>query len=304
MKLKIWYYNFWEHFKPLERSYIQVLQEDGWEFELDENNPDIVFFNSFNGSINYNGNAIKIGYVTEDMNRFTQIYYKIKNNYFDLVIGNLPILNSPFFCKHPLYIHSANYKEPSEEFMEDINDIVSKIDPTKLKFCCLLASHDMYGNRFQIYNELSKISMIECPGKFINNVPSFDDKGITKRDYLKNFIFNICPENHLGHDGYTSEKIPDAIASGCIPIYFGKTNDDQDVKIFNQKRIIRYDPYSEKSIKSCYELINNLMNNPEMLKEFYQQPVFHENAYNQIKLMFDELKIKFRNLLKLKQLID
>ena len=59
MKLKIWYYNFWNHFKLLERSFTQYLSDNGYEFELNESNPDIIFFNSF-GQINYTGDAIKI----------------------------------------------------------------------------------------------------------------------------------------------------------------------------------------------------------------------------------------------------
>ena len=35
MKIKIWYYNFWQDFDLLERSFIQVLEEDGYDFVLD-----------------------------------------------------------------------------------------------------------------------------------------------------------------------------------------------------------------------------------------------------------------------------
>ena len=109
MKIKIWYYNFWKGFKLLKRSFIQVLEKDGYEFILDEKNPDIVFINSF-GPITYNGPAIKIGYVTEDMYRFTGILKKIQEGYFDMVIGNINYINSSKFCKHPLYINSCDYK--------------------------------------------------------------------------------------------------------------------------------------------------------------------------------------------------
>jgi hypothetical protein len=297
MKLKIWYYNFWGHFKLLERSFTKYLIDNGYEFELDQENPDVVFFNSFGGPITYNGNAIKIGYITEDINRFREIWIKVQQNYFDLVIGNLPTLNHDKFCKHPLYIHSANYKEPSKEFMESINDYVKNTDPTNLKFCSLIAGHDMYNNRVPIYNILSKINFIECPGKLINNVSSFDDEGITKRDYLKKFIFNICPENHKGHEGYTSEKIPDAIASGCIPIYYGHTNDLQDCKIFNQKRIIRYDPENEESLTECFEKVKELVEDKDKLIEFYQQPVFNKDAHLEINKMLEEWKYKFDKLI-------
>lgn len=297
MKIKIWYYNFWKGFDLLKRSFIQVLEEDGYEFVLDEKNPDIVFINSF-GQITYNGPAIKIGYVTEDMNRFTGIFKKIQEGYFDMVIGNINYIKSSKFCKHPLYINSGNYKDPSKERIEYINKFVLEKDTKKLKFCSIVASHDMFGNRMPIINLLSKISFVECPGKLNNNVKSFDDAGLTKQEYIGQFIFNICPENHMGHTGYTSEKILDAISAGCIPIYYGRTDDEQDIKIFNQNRIIRYDPSSKESMENCYKKVKELVDNPDKLKDFYQQQPFIKNADKVIIFMFDDLKKKFKKLLK------
>jgi len=298
MKIKIWYYNFWPNFKLLERSFIQYLSNNGYEFELDETNPDIIFFNSF-GEINYTRNAIKIGYITEDLNRFSGIYKKIQENYFDLVIGNLPPLTDSKFCKHPLYINSGNYNEPNNSINE-MNENVKNKNISELKFCNLIASHDNYNNRLPIFNKLKEISFIECPGKLNNNIESFDLKGITKREYMKDFLFTICPENNYGHEGYTSEKILDAAMTGCIPIYFGRTNDYQDSEIFNQDRIIRYDPLDNNSMNKSFELINDLMNNKDKLKEFYKQPIFNKNASNVINTLLVDLKNKFDNLVNTK----
>ena len=299
MKIKVWYYNFWKGFDLLKRSFIQVLEEEGYQFILDDKNPDIVFINSF-GQITYNGPAIKIGYVTEDMNRFTGIFKKIQEGYFDMVIGNINYIKSSKFCKHPLYINSGNYKDPSKERIEYINKFVLEKDTKKLKFCSIVASHDMFGNRMPIINLLSKISFVECPGKLNNNVKSFDDVGLTKQEYIGQFVFNICPENHMGHAGYTSEKILDAISAGCIPIYYGRTDDEQDIKIFNQNRIIRYDPSSKESMEDCYKKVKELVDNPDKLKEFYQQPPFLDNAENVINFLFNDLRKKFNKLVKKK----
>jgi hypothetical protein len=300
MKIKVWYYNFWKGFNLLKRSFIQVLEEDGYQFILDDKNPDIVFINSF-GQITYDGPAIKIGYVTEDMCRFTGIYKKIQEKkYFDMVIGNLPPLKSSKICKHPLYINSCDYRDPSKERILSINKLVLEKDTTKLKFCSIVASHDMYGNRMPIVNILSKISFVECPGKMNNNVPSFDDAGLTKQEYIGQFVFNICPENHMGHEGYTSEKILDAISSGCIPIYYGRTDDEQDIKIFNQNRIIRYDSSSDESLDDCFEKVKELVQNPDKLKAFYQQPPFLDNSEEVINCLFVDLRKKFTKLVKRK----
>lgn len=300
MKIKVWYYNFWQHFDLLKRSFIQVLEEDGYEFVLDEKNPDIVFINSF-GPITYNGPAIKIGYVTEDMNRFTGIFRKIQEKtYFDMVIGNLPPLKSSKICKHPLYVDAKNKNIPNKELMIKMNKKVLDKDPTKLKFCSIVASHDMFGNRMPIVNLLSKIKFIECPGKLNNNVKSFDEECLTKEEYLENFLFNICPENHEGHEGYTSEKIRECITAGCIPIYYGRTNDHQDLKIFNQDRIIRYDTNSKESMSKCFNKIKELMSNQDKLIKFYKQPPYVEDADLIINQMFNDLKNKFKKLVNKK----
>ena len=271
---------------------------------MDEKNPDIVFINSF-GSITYNGPAIKIGYVTEDMNRFTGIFRKIQEKtYFDMVIGNLPPLKSSKICKHPLYIDAENPKIPDKDMMIQCNNKVLSKDPTKLKFCSLIASHDMYGNRMPVVNILSKIKLVECPGKLNTNVKSFDDDGLTKEEYLENFIFNICPENHKGHEGYTSEKIRECITAGCIPIYYGRSNDEQDSKIFNENRVIRYDPSNKESMEKCYNTVKELMENPDKLKEFYHQSSYLNDGELIIQEMYTDLKKKFKKLLKKKNLLN
>ena len=137
MKLKISYQNFWSDFDDqglLERSFIQVLREDGYEFVIDKKNPDIIFFNSFGGPITYNGPAIKIGYVTEDMNRFKEIFKKIHEGYFDFVLGNIPTMKSSKFCKHPLYVAAENYNNPSKEIMDKMNSFFGYSVVEKLKF--------------------------------------------------------------------------------------------------------------------------------------------------------------------------
>ena len=304
MKLKIWYYNFWNGFNGnelLQRSFIRILQEDDYQFVLDEKNPDIIIFNGFGGPITYNGPAIKIGYVTEDLGRFKELFSKFKTGYFDMLLGCIENLKSSKICKHPLYIESTSYRNPSKEDMYSINLKVKNKDCLKLKFCCIIASHDMFGNRMPIVNLLSKIKFIECPGKLNHNVKSFDDEGLTKEQYLENFLFTICPENNKAQKGYTTEKIRNAISSGCIPIYYGNANDEQDSKIFNQERIIRYDPSSTESMNNCYNKVKELMEDPDKLKEFYQQPPYLENADQVIEEMYTDLKKKFKKLLKRKK---
>ena len=45
-----------------------------------------------------------------------------------------------------------------------------------------------------------------------------------KIEVLKNFRFCICYENMQGKKGYVTEKIFDAFAAGCVPVYWGASN--------------------------------------------------------------------------------
>jgi hypothetical protein len=275
-------------------SFINVLEELGYQLKLvqENDNPDVVFICCF-GKITYDGPALKVGYISEDMNRFQGIYHKMTQGYFDLFIGCIPPSKSKKFCKHPYYINITNYKEHTKEYIEGINKMVKEKNFSKLKFCTIVASHDMYGNRMPVIKMMEKISKVECPGKLNNNVPSFDDEGLTKIEYISQFIFNICPENSKGHEGYTTEKIRECINAGCIPIYYGNCDDDIDSKIFNQNRIIRYDPNNKKSMEDCYNKVKELYENKDKLKEFYHQSPYVEGADNVFREMFDEYKKKF-----------
>ena len=72
------------------------------------------------------------------------------------------------------------------------------------------------------------------PGKLFNNASNEELNSIGKQEYLKRFIFNICPENTV-EEGYTTEKIFQCIEAGCIPIYNGIRPVEKG--ILNQERI-------------------------------------------------------------------
>lgn len=306
MRIKVDFRNFWNNFKQqakngggLKRSFIQVLNEDGYEFVLDEKDPDIIFFNSW-GEINYTGRAIKVAYVTESANRFRELFRKIQEkSYFDLIIGNVPNIKSKF-VKHPLYIPSCDPYTINQEYFNNINNFVKNRKIDDLKFCALVNSHDQFNTRTPILRELEKIKFVECPGKLHHNTKSFDDDGISKVDYLKKFLFNICPENTEGHEGYYTEKLMDCSISGCIPLYYGQKFDEYDNKIFNSDRIIFFDPYDDKSVKDAGNKVRKLMDNKEMLLEMYQKPIFLDTAEETLRVLYENLKKKFSKMLKKK----
>lgn len=321
MIVKVDFQNFWGNFAEkynggLSRSLIKLLEEDGIEFKLEKNNPDIIFFSVFS-PINYQGNALKIGYVTEPISWFRQMHEKIADNYFDMIVGCVPNLKKKF-VKLPLYLSVSEPRKFNKDKINSINNFIKnqKIEVNNddksisaakrfnLKFCSLINSHDKFNSRIPILRKLEKISFVDCPGKLNHNVKSFDDDGITKVEYLKGFIFNICPENTYGHDGYITEKLIQCCESGCIPIYAGTNFDNLDKRFFNENRIIRYDPNNEESINEAYLKVKSLIENPDELIKFYKQNAIHENADLVVNEILENYKKKVKRLLKKNNIIS
>jgi predicted PolB exonuclease-like 3'-5' exonuclease len=128
--------------------------------------------------------------------------------------------NSNYICL-PLWLlyffTPLDTKDTIQRKLSEFNTVYKKT-----KFCALLARHDrLYNLRTNIYNLASKIGHVDCPGKLLHNDESlYKEFNNDKRLYLRQYYFNICPENS-NSPGYVTEKLFEALYSGCIPIYNG-----------------------------------------------------------------------------------
>ena len=153
---------------------------------------------------------------------------------------------------------------------------------------CFVARDDVGKNRKRMLRYFRNNNIhIDCPSKIGNNCPSIESRNISKNEFLQSYIFNLCPEN-IYNEGYVTEKIFDACISGCIPLYFGGGINHIE-KIINMDRVI----LTRTGFKSHYygdmlEKINFLQNNEELEKFFYQ-PVFQENASDEILKLFEKV---------------
>ena len=125
-------------------------------------------------------------------------------------------------------------KNDIKETINNINNAKSK----KNKFASLVASHDIPKIRTEIYNKISKIGEVKCAGKLLHNDNTLkNDFGNNKIEYLRDFKFNICPENTIS-EGYITEKLFDSFRAGCIPIYSGDENIELD--LINKNALLFY----------------------------------------------------------------
>ena len=234
-------------------------------------------------------NICKILLITEPIKNFSKsgenfhLTYKLfLNNKFDIIVGciNHDIENRRF--KFPIYLFQWNFNYKSDKLYLSTNKYVQESIDNK-KFCCLINGWDPDGHRTKMYNKLSSLGNIFCPGKLLNNCPTFPRGNNTKPKYIRNFWFNICSENydHNNIEGYITEKLMDACLGGAIPIYAGWF-DEYDAKIFNKDRILFYNSKDELSFEKVYKQIKELLENKEKLISFYRQPVFCETAFETI----------------------
>lgn len=186
------------------------------------------------------------------------------------------------WVKYPIYRYSVKFTQDS---FEETNRHVLTIDKTTIKakaFCTLINRHDWGNTRTPIYERVSKIGHVACPGKLFNNCSNEELNQMGNIEYIKKFIFNICSENFGNdHPGYVTEKLMNACLGGAIPIYFGEL-DEIDRLIFNVDRILFLNKDNTDEIG---DRVKYLYENLDALERFYRQPVFCAGAYEEMLAM-------------------
>lgn len=163
------------------------------------------------------------------------------------------------------------------------------------KFCTFICKNDYFGDRVKMYNEINQIDKIDCGGLFMNNDDSLLTKyNDNKLEYLKQFRFNLCPENS-NNEGYVTEKIFEAISSGCIPIYWG-SNNNPEPNIINKDAVFFID--NNHSSPKVIKEIKILNSNPKLYKEFAEQDRLLTNAPEVIFDFFENLEKRLIEIVK------
>lgn len=165
----------------------------------------------------------------------------------------------------------------------------------KKRFCSMVASHDPQGLRSIMVNKLEGVDTVSCAGKYLHNDNSLKQEcGDDKVRYLKDFLFNICPENS-NSCGYVTEKIFQAISAGCIPIYWGSYNDPEPL-IVNQKAVLFWNKDGDND--DVVRQVERLYSHPNELNDFLRQPRLLDGAEDVIWDMFEKLDAAISRLIK------
>lgn len=229
-------------------------------------------------------------------------------NYLDLVVGIYPpdvipttygnYLHVPNWLRSGKVPFYSGYGIPTvaqvQEFIEQVESArIYKVNRPALAVA--IARHDALegvpGVRGQICDALVEVAKpligdnppIFYAGAWRCNTTELQDKfNDDKVTYMRNFLFNVCPENSKT-PGYVSEKIMESFLAGCTPIYWGGIETELDY--INPKAIVFYDHENPQAFKT--ELHNLIENGfTKLYHEKLAEPAFLPGAAARIWLRY------------------
>ena len=120
-----------------------------------------------------------------------------------------------------------------------------QINVNKNDKAILVASHTAGGIRTFLCEHLHQLGLkIDVNRSTLfnqaNEVVYVPDGVKHKRNVLSNYKYNLCPENSVS-DGYTTEKMFESLAAGCIPLYIG-TPPKPELDVINEEYIVQISP--------------------------------------------------------------
>jgi len=131
--------------------------------------------------------------------------------------------------------------------------------------CAMLSSH-LREPRGSLFKALEKVVPTQGFGAFFNKeIKDHHSSGFLKKDVLKGFSYNLCPENGL-YPGYYTEKIPEAFYSGCLPITWA---DENIVADFNSRAFLNLEPL----FKSDFRELPDIFFTQEKLEAYQSEPL-------------------------------
>lgn len=276
-KKKISYWWVDGHVNP-EDHYIYHWLCERYDVVLDELNPDFLFYDVFgNEHLNYK-NCVKIFLPTEDeIPDFNQCDYGT---------GFVDMTYRDRYFYHNLFLSDITEKFQERSIVTD--DFINR------NFCNFIYSNASFGEgallRQELCKRLMKYKRVDCPGAVLNNMDRnvindvyIGDWRRSKREFQRQYKFTIACENDAT-DGWTTEKMPDAMRAFSVPIYYGNSDVNRD---FNPKAFINIAYYGFDLDKVVERIIYLDTHDDEYLAMLKEKPLqdnfryYDENKYKE-----------------------
>ena len=283
-------------FKAIENT--KNISKDN--FQLCSYKPVIEFFsvNSKHNAIDKSKAKLKIFYTGEDVNKNYLNFHDMLLDKTDLSIGfDYPDMrdNRKNYIRYPFWLlRYFEYTEDKDNILEKVKWFNSRQN-NRERFCSYVARHDEDGFRKQLVDIVNEVAPVSCAGAHLHNDDTL--KTIYNNDklaYNSHFMLNVCPEN-VSVRGYTTEKLFDAFAAGCIPVYCGSEGKPED--FININSIVYFDGNNKTEV---IEIIKRLKDDENYYNEFIKQPRLFDNAVDCIYNLNKNLRLKFEEILESK----
>ena len=204
---------------------------------------------------------------TEDQTHIRFPLWLLFVNWFsdNRAIGDNTLTKNPNGLPHFLTTtsHTTSYKDRKE-------------------FCAFVVSNPCNALRNDVFTVLNKYKGVNSGGMLFNNIggtisskyPGGGSGDVSKFRFLEDHRFVLCFENSKG-DGYVTEKLLHAKMAGCIPLYWGDKDADND---FNPEGFVNLSDMSEPS--QIIDVVTALMQDPDRCAKLASVPALDDTRLN------------------------
>lgn len=252
-KIKVKFVDFQTSLIEDDNFFIDSLKKN-FEVEISDN-PDYLFFGAY-GFKHLDYDCIRIMWTIENyVPDFNIADYALAYDYIEF--GDR-YLRFPFFLNRP---EIENVRKTIERKPIDTS--------LKKDFCSFVVSNEWGDDyRIRLFYELSKYKKVDSGGRSLNNIGSPIGMGLDKKfEFDLSHKFSFALEN-AQNPGYTTEKIFDAFAAGCIPIYWGDPTIENE---FNPKAFINC---NDLTVEEAIEKIKEIDQNDELYNQMLNEPAY------------------------------
>jgi alpha(1,3/1,4) fucosyltransferase len=208
-KIRLDFCDFWPGFVKTD-NYFYHLLKSRFEVELADN-PDFVFYADPNQHVHRLLNSVRI-YIGLELwpVDWSDCDYALTTHYLD----------DPRHLRLPFYVPWGLGPEALVKGSEDPARALAE----KTGFCSFVVGKNhprKNRKRLEIFQRLSKYKKVDSGGRFMNNIGGvIPPTQADKVEFLRKYKFHLALENQ-SVEGYTSEKICDAVVARSLPVYWG-----------------------------------------------------------------------------------
>jgi hypothetical protein len=152
----------------------------------------------------------------------------------------------------------------------------------KKKNICFFSTH-LNEPRKSFYLNFSKNFTVDGYGPYFDkSTKNHNVSGYKKKDIMKNYAFNLCPENNMYPGNYT-EKILDSFIGKCLPISWADNNINEE---FNKKAFINLNNFLNSDMQELFKSLRE----ESFLREYTKEPLlFKKPSLNIEKNFFEKI---------------